>query len=102
MNDLRKKNKVINNFLSDLGSNLNHFIQLGDLDKALNERQRAVAAKMTTIEEFVNSVEQECIVKSDKFNFFLVPEHVARRNYSRKDYEGIILKVLLKVKELAV
>ena len=57
---------------------------------------------MTTIEDFVTSVHQECLVKPNNFNFFYIPEHVARKNYSRKDYEGIILKILLKVKDLAV
>ena len=57
---------------------------------------------MTTIEDFVTSVHQECIVKPSNFNFFYLPEHVARKNYSRAVYDGIILKILLKVKELAV
>lgn len=57
---------------------------------------------MTTIEDFVTSVNQECIVKPSNFNFFYLPEHVARKNYSRAVYDGIILKILLKVKALAV
>ena len=32
------------------------------------------------------------------FSFFYIPEHVAKREYTRAEYEGIILKFLLKVK----
>lgn len=38
------------------------------------------------------------MLDSHYFNFFYIPGHVASRNYSRQDYEEIILKFLLKVK----
>ena len=84
-----------------MASGISHAVNLDDLEKAVKTRQLALNAKMSMIEEFVQAVQNDlCIRENDAymFNFLEVPEFVSRTNYKRADYEGVILKLLMKVK----
>lgn len=67
------------------------------MEKLLKSEQSKIAAKMKMINDFVTTVRQECVMNQHFFSFFEVPEVVVKKNYSRKDYDEIILKFLLKV-----
>lgn len=96
MNNARKDNKVVNDFLGHLPDG-HGFLQADDLDKLLKSEQSKIQAKMRMLNELVTTVKQECVMNQHFFSFFEVPEVVAKKNYSRKDYEEIILKFLVKV-----
>lgn len=101
--DMKKKrleNKVINNFLKDMSLDSSHSVQLDDLDKQLQNRKVFVNAKLSLVDDFVDSIKTDRALDQDYFNFFDLPEHVASLNYKRVDYEGTILKILQRVKFL--
>ena len=54
-------------------------------------------ARFTVIQDFVNSVRQECVINQNYFNFHDIPDHILKQGYQRKDYDDVI-KILLKVK----
>ena len=53
---------------------------------------------MEFINDFVTCVKQECVMDQHYFSFFEIPDLIIKKNYSRKDYEDNILKLLNKVK----
>ena len=53
---------------------------------------------MELASEFVAQIKQECVMKQFYFSFFDIPDLIIKKNYSRKDYEETILKVLNKTK----
>lgn len=55
-------------------------------------------AKKRVMEALIDSIKQECVMNQHYFSFFEIPDLIVKKNYSRKDYEEIILKVLNKVK----
>ena len=92
----RKFAKVILNFLADMTKSTT--LTLDDLDRQFKNYQVAVQQKMDKVEDFATSVKLECVMDTHYFNFFEIPAFVASRNYTRQDYEDIILKFLQKVK----
>jgi len=92
----RKENKVINDFLANLPDG-NHSLQLDDLDKLLKNEQSKAQGKQRLLEEFVQTVKQECVMNQNFFSFFEIPEVIVKKSYSRKDYDEVILKFLMKV-----
>ena len=50
------------------------------------------------MEAFCDSIKQELVMNQHYFSFYEIPDLIVKKNYSRKDYEEIILKVLNKVK----
>jgi hypothetical protein len=99
MKQLRNENKQVNNFLKGMSLDVAHSVLLDDFDKALGARKLAVTARLHLVDDFVGSVKNDCALDRDYFNFFDLPDHVAKRNYSRADYEGTILKMMLRVKD---
>lgn len=96
MNKVRKDNKIVNDFLSHLPDS-HGFLQIADLETLLKGEQSKTQAKMRMLNDFVTTVKQECVMNQQFFSFFEIPEVVVKKNYSRKDYEEIILKFLQKV-----
>lgn len=96
MNKVRKDNKIINDFLSNLPET-NGFLMIDDLDKILKSEQAKINTKMRMLNDFVVTVKQECVMNQHFFSFFEIPEVVVKKNYARKDYEQVILKFLSKV-----
>lgn len=61
MNKIRKDNKIINNFLSNL-SDAHGYLMIDDLEKLLKTEQTKVNAKMRMLQDFVVTVKQECVM----------------------------------------
>ena len=96
MNKVAKENKLINNFLSDIGPSGN--VVLDDLNKLLQAEQTKQRQKMEFLHEFITCVKQECVMDHHYFSFFEIPDLIIKKGYSRKEYEEFILKLLNKVK----
>ena len=93
MNTVRKENKIINDFLSNLPVTLS-IVMIEDLEKLLKTEQNKINSKMRMLNDFVVTVKQECVMNQQFFSFFEIPEVIVKKNYPRKDYEDIILKFL--------
>jgi len=52
------------------------------------------------MEGFVKSVQQDCAIEQKYFWFSSIPELIIKKEYTRKDYEDILLKILKKVQGL--
>jgi hypothetical protein len=50
------------------------------------------------IEDFIVAVKQECVMNQHYFSFYDIPDLIIKKKVPRKDYETIILKMLMKVK----
>ena len=49
------------------------------------------------INEFVKAIQQDCAIEQKYFWFSSIPELIIKKEYTRKEYEDILLKILKKV-----
>lgn len=98
LQSLTKDNKIINNFLTELSDASNHLLKLEDFDVVTKNITNANTQRKSMIDDFITAVKQECVLNQHFFSFFDIPDLIVKRQISRKDYEGTILKLLLKVK----
>jgi len=52
---------------------------------------------MNIINDFIKAIQQDCAIEKDYFWFSSIPELIIKKEYSRKEYEEILLKILKKV-----
>lgn len=100
MKTRRVENKMINNFLKDMSLNKRDWVQVDDLDKALKARQVTVTERMHLIDKFVDSVKKEHTIEGKYTNFFRLPDHVVTLGLTRTQYEGTVLKLMVKAKDV--
>ena len=93
---LRKEEKVCNDLLSLLPECV--VLDLGQIEKLIETQATNFSGELRVMERFANWVKSECVVNKHYFNFFDILELVVKKHVSKKDYEGCISKMLLKLK----
>jgi hypothetical protein len=93
-------NKIINDFLAGLSDASNHNLVLEDLEKALKTFRIEFDSKKSQMLDFKEGVKQDCMMDQNKFSFHEIPDLILKKQISRKNYESLILKMLVKVKKL--
>ena len=74
-------------------------LQILHIEKVIDARSIAFAAKHKILENFIFKVRTKCITNCNNFNFHNMPEFIIKEKIARKDYE-VISKLLKKVKSL--
>ena len=69
MNNLRKDNKVINNFLRDMSFQKTQAVTKGDFNGQLDKINVENSKKKDIIEDFVKELVEQCQTDHDHFNF---------------------------------
>jgi hypothetical protein len=92
-----KDEKTLNDFLSEAPDVA--VLQILHIEKVIDARTIAFAAKHKILENFIFKVRTKCITNGNNFNFHNMPEFIIKEKVTRKDYE-VISKLLKKVKSL--
>lgn len=87
----------MNNFLAKLPETAQN-IDTEDLSRMILKEETAHLEKHELFSQFVANVKAECVMQVHFFNFTSLPDLIVRKNYTRKQYEGIT-KLLVAVKD---
>jgi hypothetical protein len=74
-------------------------LEIKDLQRLIKNEQNSQQLENQTINNFILSIKQECVLKSHFFSFYDIPDLIVKKKFDRPNYE-LVMKFLSKVKRL--
>lgn len=86
---IERDEKTINDFLALLpeGGVSHSILEVKDIERLQENDQRNFKVEFTMLREFASVVKTECVMKTQFFSFYDIPDLIIKKRYVRKDYD---------------